>query len=443
MHAYASDDPVFVAMNRLGQRETAAALGTFCVRCHAPMAVAAGATDDGLDLDQLPRELRGVTCVACHQIEAVNAINDGDLSFVDDGSMRGGLHAPRSTPAHRSVRSSLLASVDPESSTACGACHDVVPRSGLAIEQTYAEWSGSLFARPEIGLSCAACHMIGSDAPAARDGPTRRVHDHTMAAVDVALTPWPGIDVQRRAIARDLSGALTTTLCVAAGGLEVTVTLDNTQAGHAFPSGTTHARRLWVELVAETGGVEHSITGTHRAGDVIHAGDAPSAWVLGSRFRDAAGGEVQLPWQAVTIESDLLAPSVTTDRSDPRFYHAKSRSWLVAGSPEKIRLAVHLQPIGLDVLDVLSGSGISQRACARRCRPSTSPTPGSSGRPHATGSGASTERSDHSGAVRLAVVSRARRSACAANSGNHEPSTPTAVTRCQSEHSVRSTVAEM
>jgi hypothetical protein len=297
MHAYASDDPVFVAMNRLGQRETSGGLGTFCVRCHAPMAVAAGATENGLDLDQLPRELRGVTCVACHQIEAVNAINDGDLSFADDGSMRAGLHAPRSTPAHRSVRSSLLASVDPESSTACGACHDVVLPGGLAIEQTYAEWSGSLFARPEIGLSCAACHMIGSDAPAARDGPTRRVHDHTMAAVDVALTPWPGIDVQRRAIARDLSGTLTTTLCVApgAGGLEVTVTLDNTQAGHAFPSGTTHARRLWVELVAETGGVVHSITGTHRAGDVIHAGDDPGAWVLGSRFLDAAGGEVQLP----------------------------------------------------------------------------------------------------------------------------------------------------
>ena len=29
MHAYASDDPLFVAMNRRGQRETGGALGTF------------------------------------------------------------------------------------------------------------------------------------------------------------------------------------------------------------------------------------------------------------------------------------------------------------------------------------------------------------------------------------------------------------------------------
>ena len=36
MHAYAADDPVFLAMNKLGQEETGGALGDFCVRCHAP-----------------------------------------------------------------------------------------------------------------------------------------------------------------------------------------------------------------------------------------------------------------------------------------------------------------------------------------------------------------------------------------------------------------------
>ena len=32
MHAYASDDPVFQAMNKRAQRETNGALGDFCVR---------------------------------------------------------------------------------------------------------------------------------------------------------------------------------------------------------------------------------------------------------------------------------------------------------------------------------------------------------------------------------------------------------------------------
>ena len=54
MHAYAADDPVFVAMNQRGQRETAGALGDFCVKCHAPVAVHDGLTTDGLNLATLP-----------------------------------------------------------------------------------------------------------------------------------------------------------------------------------------------------------------------------------------------------------------------------------------------------------------------------------------------------------------------------------------------------
>src|SRR5512146_228195 len=36
MHAFASTDPLFVAMNQRGQEE--AHIGNFCVKCHAPMA---------------------------------------------------------------------------------------------------------------------------------------------------------------------------------------------------------------------------------------------------------------------------------------------------------------------------------------------------------------------------------------------------------------------
>ena len=46
MHAYASKDPVFVAMNQRGQRETDGGLGKFCVQCHAPMAVHNALTTD-------------------------------------------------------------------------------------------------------------------------------------------------------------------------------------------------------------------------------------------------------------------------------------------------------------------------------------------------------------------------------------------------------------
>src|SRR5690348_16748338 len=53
MHAYASKDPVFRAMNEQGQDETDGDLGPFCVKCHAPMAVKEGETVDGKNLDDV------------------------------------------------------------------------------------------------------------------------------------------------------------------------------------------------------------------------------------------------------------------------------------------------------------------------------------------------------------------------------------------------------
>src|SRR5215470_421470 len=76
MHAYASDDPVFLAMNKRGQRETGGALGAFCVRCHAPMAVHEGATTDGTNLATVPDRLKGVTCTFCHTIDAVDGVHN-------------------------------------------------------------------------------------------------------------------------------------------------------------------------------------------------------------------------------------------------------------------------------------------------------------------------------------------------------------------------------
>jgi hypothetical protein len=245
--------------------------------------------------------------------------------------MRGGLRDPVDTPAHESRYSALLDAGKPGSSAMCGSCHDVVLPNGLAIESTYAEWNASLFA---TSLSCSGCHMFSQ-------GPRR--HDHSFPGIDVAVTPWPGIAEQRQLIERDLRPALLSKLCVqpTGGGVEVAVTLDNAQVGHAFPSGTTHARRLSVELVAETAGV---------------ATPVPDPWVLRSRFfRD--GEEVQFAWEATAIDSELLLPGSTLDPAAPGFYHARTRTFRLAGRPDNIRMSVHEQPIGLDLLEELVGSG--------------------------------------------------------------------------------------
>ena len=341
MHAYASDDPVFGALERLGQRETGGALGGFCRACHQPF-----------------EDQRGVTCIACHQIAEVTRLHNGGLRWERDRTMLGAYHDPVETPAHGSRYSPLVDGRTLESSAACGACHDVVSPAGVEVERTYVEWSESVFARPEVNLSCTACHMPGRDAPAAYGERTRRVHDHRLAAVDVALTPWPGTDEQRVAIERDLAAVLVAELCVqpTGGGVRVDITLDNAQAGHAFPSGVTHARRAWVELVAEEQGAVTAEIGRYAPGEVVPFGD-PEVWVMGSRFLGAGGEEVAHAWEAAAIDSELLPTATTLDPTDPAYYHAVTRTFTIAGEPDVIRMAVRLQPVGLDVLDHLIAAG--------------------------------------------------------------------------------------
>ena len=144
MHAYASDDPVFVAMNRRGQRE--ARLGTFCVQCHAPMVVALGISDGtNFDPAALPPKARGVTCYFCHDIAKIVDDHNNGLELALDTTMRGGVADPVDNPAHHSAFDPLMAS-STNNSQMCGSCHDVVMPNGVALERTYQEWKTTIFA---------------------------------------------------------------------------------------------------------------------------------------------------------------------------------------------------------------------------------------------------------------------------------------------------------
>ena len=130
MHAYAADDPVFLAMNARGQRETGGGLGDFCVRCHAPVALRTGATRDGLNLPELPRSQKGVTCYFCHQVTDVTDSHNNALSIAEDETMRGAIRDPQTPHAHRAAYSPLHDRTMRDSATLCGSCHDVVTPAG-------------------------------------------------------------------------------------------------------------------------------------------------------------------------------------------------------------------------------------------------------------------------------------------------------------------------
>lgn len=364
MHAYAAEDPVFVAMNARGQRETGGALGDFCVRCHAPMAVRTGQTRDGLNLATLPAALRGVTCYFCHQVTAVQDTHNNPLLLADDQTMRGGIQSPRGSGGHLSAYSPLHDRQKKESATLCGSCHDVVTPAGVQLERTLIEWQGSLFATGEARqqLTCGQCHMAGTQGPAAdvAGAPSRLVHDHMAAAVDVALTDFPAIDAQRTAVQRELDSALQAKLCVSpdGGATVLDVTLDNVGGGHDFPSGASHDRRAWVELTAYAGATRVFQSGAVADGQAAVDLADPNLWLMRDRVFDAGGKDAHMFWDVARYQTEHLPPALTADPLDPRYFHAVTRSYRVPmRGIDRVTVRVRMRPIDHDVLSDLVRSG--------------------------------------------------------------------------------------
>jgi hypothetical protein len=361
MHAYAGEDPVFLAMNKRMQRETNGQAGSLCVGCHAPVAVRLGKTTDGLNLAELPSYMRGVTCFFCHTTDAVEGTHNNPLRLAGDDLLRGGLNGPIKAP-HKLGYSALHDREQLTSSATCGGCHDVVTPLGAHVERTFEEWSASLYAKPGQ-LSCGKCHMEGRDGLAAAvDGaPRRTVHDHSMAAVDLALTPFSDEPAQRAAVQKLLDTTLLAKLCVKqtpTTGLVAEVTLDNAFAGHKFPSGAAQDRRAWVEVIAYRGGVEVFASGVVPEKKAVTSIGDPRLWLLRDTIYDANDKETHMFWQAARFESELLPAAVTADRSDPAFLHSVTKDYpLPLPAPDRVTMRVRMRPMDFDLLDDLVATG--------------------------------------------------------------------------------------
>ncbi len=365
MHAYAAEDPVFLAMNARGQEETDGALGDFCVNCHAPMAVREGATFDGLNLADVPAELKGVTCYFCHSVDAVEGSHNNPLRLASDLVMRGAIRNPVENTAHAARYSPLHDRDQPESATLCGSCHDIVTPDGVHLERTFEEWQTSLFGNGQSGgLTCGNCHMNGDEDTAANfEGvPLREVHDHRMPGVDVALTPFPHREEALEQVKAELDGVVLAQMCIEPplAATNVTVTLENAFAGHNIPSGAAQDRRMWLELTAWDAGDNVIFeTGKVSADQPIAslAGVDPNLWLFRDRIFDAQGAEVHMFWEAASVESELLPQAMT---NDPMEVHARTRTFtidLAAGIPQRVEMRLLMRPMGLEVLRDLVDSG--------------------------------------------------------------------------------------
>lgn len=368
MHAYAADDPVFLAMNRRGQEETNGELGSFCVNCHAPLAVRLGLVEDGLELEDpdLPQHLKGVSCAFCHLAAHADGDSNNPIELDPRDVLKGSIGDPVKSPAHRSEYSPLLDRSKRESAQLCGSCHDIVLANGVHLEQTFAEWKETVFADDQTLTTCGNCHMFRVGPPDARENrnprpiatydgvPARDFHDHRMAAIDVAVTPWFGEEDQAEQVQSLLKSTLRSQICVnpLPGGFQLVVGLENVSAGHSFPSGASQDRRVWAHLQATD--AQGVIWERGLVPDGVPAVDVPQGILLRDRLTGDAGQEVHMFWEVEEIERNVLDGTAQFGLEETRVWSFED---VQGRQPQAVTLTIHARPMGLDVIDDLIGSG--------------------------------------------------------------------------------------
>jgi hypothetical protein len=369
MHAYASKDPVFVAMNKRGQRETNGQLGSFCVNCHAPMAVRLGLTTDGLNLDELPDEAKGVTCYFCH-----NAIDPGGeqnnmVRLANDNVMRGPIGDPKHPGVHGVAFSAYFNAGDPKSSAMCGGCHDIVTPARVHLERTFEEYKTSLasMGTPSTGRQgCATCHMnahknqLAADDLPSHVGP-RTVHEHTWPGVDVALTDFPYRDAQKLAVQCALSAGTFVSLLAPDPSNRFTLAFE-TEAAHSQPSGAAQDRRMWLEMVAYDAAGEVSWqTGTIADGEVEDGHD-DDLWMFHDSIFDENGDPTHMFWKAAPSPQHMEGfeaprqPLLTATM--PGVLHSVDKEFQLPfpdspHAPARVEAHLRMRPMGMDVLQDL------------------------------------------------------------------------------------------
>lgn len=363
MHAYASEDPLFVALNQRAQDE--AQVGSLCVNCHAPMAVRTGATTDGTNLASLPTRLKGVTCFFCHQTSEVTDSHNAALNLAGDNVMRGGFDGAIPNTAHASVYSPLHDRSQLQSASLCGSCHDVQNGHGTAVERTFAEWKTTAFAAAN-GNTCSQCHMDKGTAKVAianvAGAPLRDKHSHAFPGVDLALHDFPQADAQRDAVQSLVDTTLQTALCVRGIGKEASlvVVADNVASGHEWPSGAAQDRRAWFEVAAYAGGAEIYHSGNVPNGTDPSAIADPDLWLVRDCMLDGASKATDGLWNADHVDSNLFPGQLTFDKSSPKFYEThvyrnfpKDPAASLSAFPDRVTLDVHLLPFPLGFFDDL------------------------------------------------------------------------------------------
>jgi hypothetical protein len=227
---------------------------------------------------------------------------------------------------------------------------------------------------------------LGEIAP--RAGRQRRLHDHVMAGVDVALD-GDATELNEQRVQGFLDTTLRARLCVEHSldtqdreHIRLLVDLDNVGAGHSWPSGAAQDRQAWADVRVL---VDESLvysSGAAADGEDVTALDDPDLWVLRDRAKKSDGSPAHMFWDVASIEPGTIPGPLTRIASQPgydkthavRTFPRALGAWIDAPyDPSRVRveLRVRIQPVGYDVLDDLLATGHLSRSVRDRMRART------------------------------------------------------------------------
>ena len=177
-HAYAAISPMFQRFEQTINELARGTAGTFCVRCHAPVATQMNYPREASLFDGPHVFREGITCVVCHRvIERYGRVN-GERR-IEPGSIYDPIVGTLGGETVRAVVADAekwKVTIDPndkrprqamhrdaiqfeqlKDSSFCAGCHQVVVQPGIALEIVYQQYrSGPAHKK---GISCQDCHM--------------------------------------------------------------------------------------------------------------------------------------------------------------------------------------------------------------------------------------------------------------------------------------------
>ena len=177
-HAYATISPMYQRFEQAMIDYTRGTVGSFCVRCHSPVATQLKLPRSAsvLDAPQVVRE--GVTCISCHRIREHYGRSNGDRRIepgdiyqpIGGGSNGAGLaHAiedaeqyklktsPHQSGPGQPIHRSSYFFKPLTNSDVCTSCHQVAVHPGIWLEVVHAQYRHSPASKK--GVTCQQCHM--------------------------------------------------------------------------------------------------------------------------------------------------------------------------------------------------------------------------------------------------------------------------------------------